>query len=183
MENGLSGASTSVGWAAEMLPAIGSDCLPLTWTELITVVPAAVFAVTRMLIAADCPFGRLPRFAVTVTPDCKTEPFLVADEMNDTPPGSVSIAIMPVASEGPRLVTVTVYVRFSPSATASAESVFTTERSVCAITTVGWIAVLLPDTGSLQRIGSSAGQKTLSGAMDGSRKNSPGRDFRRWPHA
>ena len=68
-----------------------------------------------------------------------------------TEPGRVSVTSTPVASEGPRLVTVRVYVTSLPATTGSGRSVFVMARSAADVTVSVSVAAL--SVGSVSAIG------------------------------
>jgi hypothetical protein len=103
-----------------------------------------------MVIVAVAPGPTVPTLQLTVPlPDEQLPCDDVAD-MKVTLVGNVSMSVTPVAAEGPLLVTVAVYVRFSSTATGSSESVTVTAKSADGGTTVVVrLALLLAVLGSL----------------------------------
>src|SRR5207253_594657 len=76
-------------------------------------------------------------------------PFVVLSELSSTPAGRGSDAVAPVAPDGPRLLTVTVYVSGLSCLTGSGESVFVTAMSAVGVTVVVAVAVLFAGFGSV----------------------------------
>ena len=57
-------------------------------------------------------------------------------DTSDTPGGRTSVTTTPVATDGPELVTITVYVMLFPNKTGSGETVLVTERSETGFTVI-----------------------------------------------
>ena len=72
------------------------------------VIEPADCGVTLMETLALPAFARVPSEQVTVPPDCEQVPWDGVAELNVTPAGKVSVRVMPVALEGPALLTPTV---------------------------------------------------------------------------
>jgi len=85
--------------------------------------------VTTMLTGALPPLAMVPRLQVTVPEACVHVPWLLETEPKVTLPGRTSVNATPVAWPGPRLVTVTVYVRVLPTKTGFGAPLFCTRRS------------------------------------------------------
>ena len=104
---------------------------------MLVMVPTAVGTTTMVLVAVP-PGARSPRSKVTVLPDWLTVPAVVVAEMKDTPPGNVSVIVTAVDVAAPTLVTVSVYVTWSPRVTGSGASFLVRTR---AGTKVCWVLV------------------------------------------
>ena len=141
-------AVTVVGAVAVLLPGLGSAVVLATDAVLVRDVAWAGAVTTITIDGAAAEAATAGRVQVT-----ETLPVLVhaqpvpAADTNVTPAGSVSVTVMPVASEGPRLVTVTAYV-IAPPATTVAVPVLAIARSAEATTVVPTVELLLPGTGS-----------------------------------
>ena len=107
-----------------------SVSLPLTVAALTSVPLAAAATSARIVIVACPPSARLPRAAVTVLPEPLTVPWLDVADTKTTPLGSVSTTCTPVASEGPLLVTASVYVSRCPGVAGSGEPVLSIAKSI-----------------------------------------------------
>ena len=114
-----------------MLVLTGSVDVAETVAELVRVPDAVAATVPVIVMVAVAPSARLPRFPVTVLPAPVAVPWLAVAETKVTLLGSVSVTVTPVASDGPLLVTVSVYVIVCPATTGSGESVFAIDRSAC----------------------------------------------------
>jgi hypothetical protein len=122
---------TVVVAVAVLLLVLGSDSAAET-VPVFVIVPAA-FGVTVIVTVAKPPSAIDPRLHVTVPADCVQLPWLGAAEPKVTLAGSVSLSVTFVAVDGPRLLTVIVYVNVPPTVTGFGEPVFVTERSAVAM--------------------------------------------------
>src|SRR4051794_35977766 len=107
------GAVTVVSVLAVLLVGLESNT-SLDTVAVLTAVPTMV-GETTIVIATDWPLARSPRETVTLPVAGSKVPWLA--ETTVAPTGSVSITVVPVAVNGPLLVTVRVYVRFDPTVT------------------------------------------------------------------
>ena len=88
------------------LPALGSGVDVLT--VAVFVMEPACLGITAMSIVALPTLPRAPNSQVTTPESCTQVPWLGVAETNVTLVGNVSVTIIPAASSGPPLVTVTV---------------------------------------------------------------------------
>ena len=114
------------------LAGTGSDVV--ADTVAVSEISPSIVVVTTIVTEAIAPNGTTPSGHVTTPAAGEQLPWLGIAETNMTEPGSVSVTTTPAASEGPRLVTVMVYVTSSPAITGSSRSVFETARSADEIT-------------------------------------------------
>lgn len=98
--------STVVWVPAALLALFGSPVEEVTLAVLVIV--AAVCGVTLIETLALAAFASVPSEQVTVPDDCEQLPCEGVAELNVTPAGRVSVRVMPVALEGPALLTPTV---------------------------------------------------------------------------
>ena len=88
-----------------LLAVLGSPVAEITLAVLVSV-PSAC-GVTLIETLALPVLIRLPSEHETVPADCEQLPWVGVAEVNVTPGGSVSVRVMPVAVEGPALLTPT----------------------------------------------------------------------------
>src|SRR5712664_1640369 len=98
---------TVVVAVAVLFPGVGSVSFPLTLAVLLRVAPSAVVAgmPTTIVIVALALGASVPMVQVTVPLAWVQVPWVEVAETNVTPVGRVSVAVTPVACEGPLLVT------------------------------------------------------------------------------
>src|SRR5262249_41745739 len=146
-------ARSATGWTVVVVVTVlfkglGSS-VRLETVALFMIVPiAAAVGGTMMVTVTVALTFSVPMAAVTVPPDCAGgNPGPVAAETNVTPAGRTSVRVTPVASLGPRLVTVIVYTRFWFSCTGLGAARAVTARSVAGVTGVVTLIVLFDRLG------------------------------------
>lgn len=122
---------TVVDDVAELLPVFVSVWLPVTVAVLAIGPTVAESTETTTVIVAVPPLARLPNAPVIVPDALVAVPWLAVADTNVTPDGNTSVTVTPVASLGPALVTVKVYVKVPADVTGSGESVLVICKSVC----------------------------------------------------
>ena len=106
------------------------------------------FTLTMIVVLAVAPTARLPSPMVTVSLAKLTAPWLLVADMKETPAGSVSATVTPVALDGPLFTLVSVYASCWPAVTGSGESLLMIAKSVRAPSWVVTVEVLFPRLGS-----------------------------------
>jgi hypothetical protein len=116
--------------------SFGEETVALLLSDVVPV--PLLGAVTTIVIAGAAPGARFPPVRLQVTvPDTLLQLQLVPVALtNETPAGSVSTTLTAEASSGPAFATLSVYVRVSPRATGSGESVFVSDRFASPAATV-----------------------------------------------
>src|SRR5271165_220657 len=106
-------------------------------------------ASTTTLTLADCPAGMFPS-ADVITPFAKLAgaPWLGVAEMSEKSAASCDDAITPVASDGPRLFTMSVYVQSASTQGWPEPGAIVTARSAEGVTWTKADVVLFPGFGS-----------------------------------
>src|SRR5207249_11578707 len=140
---GIGPASLLPCWAAASLVAA-------TWAELLMTGQLAVVVVAVRVIVRDWPAATVPKLQVSRAPPATG---LGAQEAALAPPtvqpgaatllGTVSVRVTPVASPGPRLVTVMVKVATPPALIVGWAAAFATVTSGQVTSMVAGAAVLL----------------------------------------
>ena len=136
---------------SELFARAGSDVV--ADTVAVSVISPSIVVVTTIVTVAVAPNGTTPSGQVTTPAACEQLPWLGVADTNVTDPGSVSVTTTPVASEGPRFVTVMSYVTSSPADTGSTRSVFAMARSADDVTVS--MSVAESSEGSVSTIGSN----------------------------
>src|ERR1051326_478663 len=113
-----------------LLVGFGSPVDELTVAMLVSVPLAGTVTVKVTLVTE--PLARSPKFQDTPPPVIKPPPVALT---KTTPFGRLSVTTTLLAMDGPRLVTVTVYVRLEPAVTLP-EPLLKTARSACVAMTV-----------------------------------------------
>ncbi len=142
-------AVTVVLWLAVLLAGTGSGVVDDA--VAVSVISPSIVVVTMMATVTAAPLAIVPTGHDTTPAACEQLPWLGTAETNVTEPGSVSVTTTPVASDGPRFVTVTAYVTLLPATTGSTRSVFVIVRSAADVTASVSVAAL--SVGSVSTIG------------------------------
>ena len=98
---------TVVTALAPLLAVLGSPVSEVESTFAWFVIMATFWGVTLIEMLAPAALARFPSEQVTVPPDCEQLPWVGVAELNVTPAGSVSVTVIPVALDGPALLTPT----------------------------------------------------------------------------
>ncbi len=96
-------AFTVVTALAPLLAVLGSPVSDVTFAWF--VIEPTDWGVTLIVTVALAVLASVPSEQVTVPDACEQLPCVVVAELNVTPAGSVSVRVMPVALEGPALLT------------------------------------------------------------------------------
>ena len=129
---------TDVVAVLELFPGFVSGVLPATEAVLRIVAPSAVAALTlaTIVIEAEAPEASDATETMRLLPEPPQVPSPVEEqEIKRTSGGRLSVTITEVASMGPLLVTLMLYVTSVPAITGSGESLLVMARSVAPLKT------------------------------------------------
>ena len=143
-------ALTSVAVDAELLEALASADVDATVAVLASVEPSAAPEATApvTVIVADAPGGSVPTEQLAAAA-VEHVPTVDTADVHVTPAGAASLAVTPVAVDGPLLVTTSVHVALWPAVIGLVVAALVIDTSDDTATVPDALAVLFDDVGSV----------------------------------
>src|SRR5881296_2701577 len=134
---GIPGACPTIAALKALFPGFGSTSFSADFVAVLLMVPVPVTVANKVRVLDD-PLGSDPIVQRPVM--LSYVPVLGLAETKVRPAGSKSVTWTPVASEGPALMAVTVYVTGEPTMTVGLLAVLVTPTSAREVTVVGSLA-------------------------------------------